>query len=110
MMTSALTTVTPQNSTTKDFSILPTTTVQNALSTSIGASADKDVQDNKLSTNTAEITTTTSLSLPLKHNMQLMEAETSTHVVQNSTSLDSLAGNFSVEWEEKGKKAYTASK
>lgn len=110
MMTSALTTVTPQNSTTKDFSILPTTTVQNALSTSFGASADKDVQDNKLSTNTAEITTTTSLSLPLKHNMQLMEAETSTHVVQNSTSLDSLAGNFSVEWEEKGKKAYSASK
>lgn len=108
MMTSALTTLTPQNNTTKNTSSLSPTTVQNALSTSFGTSADKDVQDNKLSTNTAEITTTTSSSLQMDYNMQFMEAETSTHFVQNSPSLDSLA--FSVEQEEKGKKAYTASK
>lgn len=110
MMTSALTTLTPQNNTTKNTSSLSPTTVQNALSTSFGTSADQDVQDNKLSTNTAEITTTTSSSLQMNDNMQFMEAETSTHIVQNSPSLDSLAENFSVEREEKGKKAYTASK
>lgn len=108
MMTSALTTLAPQNNTTKNTSSLSPTTVQNALSTSFGTSADKDVQDNKLSTNTAEITTTTSSSLQMDYNMQFMEAETSTHIVQNSPSLDSLA--FSVEQEEKGKKVYTASK
>lgn len=108
MMTSALTTLTPQNNTTKNTSSLSPTTAQNALSTSFGTSADKDVQDNKLSTNTAEITTTTSSSSQMDYNMQFMEAETSTHIVQNSPSLDSLA--FSVEQEEKGKKAYTASK
>lgn len=109
-MTSALTTLTPQNNITKNTSSLSPTTVQNALSTSFGTSADQDVQDNKLSTNAAEITTTTSSSLQMNDNMQFMEAETSTHIVQNSPSLDSLAENFSVEREEKGKKAYTASK
>lgn len=95
MMVSALTTATPQNNTLKDPSIILPITVQNVLSTSFGTSYNTEVKDNTLSTNTAPTSASSSLSFEMPYDLQFKEEETSTHVVENSTSSAYLAfGDF----------------